>query len=159
LLALELQELSVELNFDVTLTGFETADVDPLIKSSDESVRDAIDDVPETDRSIPSVSRVGDIWQIGDHVLLCGDALETDNYAKLLGPQKAEMVFIGPPCGAAFASNEYRGFAGKLNREEYTGFLETTFFRLIDFSVSGSIHFVCMDWGDDRVRRSLTIGL
>src|SRR6516164_2497572 len=101
LLALELQQLSVELNFDVTVTGFETAEVDLLIQNWGEDARDEADAVPETDRSIPSVSRVGDIWRIGDHLLLCGDALDRDNYVTLLGAQKAEMVFTDPPSDLA----------------------------------------------------------
>jgi DNA modification methylase len=163
LLALELQELSVELNFDVTVTGFETIEVDQLIQKSDEGARDEADEVSETDRSIPSVSRAGDIWRIGDHVLLCGDALDRHNYVTLLGAQKAEMVFIDPPSEVAIAGNvsnlgrvKHREFAkasGELRPDQYTNFLETAFSRLIDFSASGSIHFVCMDWR--RVRELL----
>src|SRR6516225_2758964 len=67
LLALELQELSVDLNFDVTVTGFETAEVDLLIQDLSESAADEADEVPEVDRSIPAVSRRGDRWCIGNH--------------------------------------------------------------------------------------------
>ena len=155
LLALELQELSVALNFDVTVLGFETAEVDLLIQNSGEDGRDAADAVPEADRSMPSVSRVGDTWRIGDHLVLCGDALDHDSYARLLGSQKAEMVFTDPPSELADAGSRSRrkftasGLAGAAadgSPDAYTSFLETVFSRLIDFSVRGSIHFVCMDW-------------
>src|SRR5215468_5044416 len=76
LLTLELQELSVDLNFDVTITGFETPEVDLLIGELGEETPDEADQVPEIDRSVPAVSRAGDRWQIGNHVLLCGDALD-----------------------------------------------------------------------------------
>src|SRR5579872_607095 len=92
LLTLELQELSVELNFDVTVTGFETAEIDLLISELNESAPDEADNIPEIDRSIPAVSRLGDRWLIGNHVLLCGDALDKSNYVSLLGSQKAQMV-------------------------------------------------------------------
>ena len=82
LLALELQELSVDLNFDVTVTGFETAEVDILIQDLNTAAPDEADEVPEIDRSMPAVSRQGDLWRIGNHVLLCGDALNRDNYAE-----------------------------------------------------------------------------
>ena len=88
LLALELQELSLDLNFDVTVTGFETAEVDLLIHDLNEGGSDEADEIPEVDRSMPAVSRRGDRWCIGDHVLLCGDALDKNNYAKLLGAKK-----------------------------------------------------------------------
>jgi len=78
LLALELQELSVELNFDVTVTGFEVAEIDLLIQDLNEGAPDEADEVPEVNRSVPAVSRRGDLWCIGNHVLLCGDALDKD---------------------------------------------------------------------------------
>src|ERR1700686_1170607 len=103
LLALELQELSVELNFDVTVTGFETAEIDLLIQDHNQGTPDEADEVPEVDRAAPAVSRPGDLWCIGNHVLLCGDALNKDNYAKLLGSKKAQMVFTDPPYNVAIA--------------------------------------------------------
>src|SRR6266481_4941657 len=60
LLTLELQELSVELNFDVTVTGFETAEIDLLISELDEDSPDEANEVSAIDRSVPAVSRPGD---------------------------------------------------------------------------------------------------
>ena len=67
LLALELQELSVDLNFDVTVTGFETAEIDLLIGELNETSADDSDEVPAIDRSVPAISRPGDLWRIGAH--------------------------------------------------------------------------------------------
>ncbi len=72
LLAIELQELSVQLDFDVTVTGFETAEVDILIGEIGEQTADDADNFPEADRSAPATSRPGDLWRIGEHLLLCG---------------------------------------------------------------------------------------
>jgi DNA modification methylase len=156
LLALELQELSVDLNFDVTVTGFETAEIDLLIQDLNEGAPDEADEVPEVDRTAPAVSRPGDLWHIGNHVLLCGDALNKDNYAKLLGSKKAQMVFTDPPYNVAIAGNvtglgkvKHREFAmasGEMNPDEFTKFLETAFVRFVQFSTNGSMHFICMDW-------------
>ena len=156
LLTLELQELSVELNFDVTVTGFETAEIDLLISELNEDSPDEADEVPTIDRSVPAVSRPGDLWRIGDHFLLCGDALKKDSYVTLLGAQKAQMVFTDPPYNVAIAGNvsglgkvKHREFAmasGEMSTHEFTEFLETAFMRLADFSTNGSIHFICMDW-------------
>lgn len=156
LLALELQELSVELNFDVTITGFETAEVDLIIGDLSYQTPDEADQVPEVDRSVPAVSRPGDRWHIGDHVLLCGDSLKRQSYAALLGSQRAEMVFTDPPYNVPIDGHvsgkghvRHREFAmasGEMTTEEFTQFLATAFGHFLEFSRDGSIHFVCMDW-------------
>jgi hypothetical protein len=156
LLALELKELSIELNFDVTVTGFETAEIDLLISEIKDGAPDEADEIPEIDRSVPAVSRPGDRWRIGDHFLLCGDALSKNSYVDLLGVQKAQMVFTDPPFNVAITGNvsglgkvKHREFAmacGEMSPHEYTKFLGAAFMRLADFSTNGSIHFICMDW-------------
>jgi ParB-like chromosome segregation protein Spo0J len=156
LLALELQELSVDLNFDVTVTGFETAEVDILIQDLNTTAPDEADEVPEIDRSTPAISRQGDLWRIGNHVLLCADALNRDNYAELLGAKKAQMVFTDPPYNVAIAGHvsglgkvRHREFAmasGEMSPDKFAKFLEAAFICLAHFSTNGSIHFICMDW-------------
>ena len=155
LLMLELQELSVELNFDVTVTGFETAEIDLIIGELTEDTSDDADELPEIDRSAPAVTRPGDCWRIGNHLLLCGDALKADSYNQLLGDSKAQVVFTDPPYNVAIAGNvsglgrnTHREFAmasGEMSVAGFTQFLATTFKRLTAFSANGSIHFICMD--------------
>jgi DNA modification methylase len=156
LLALELQELSVELNFDVTVTGFETAEIDLLIGELDQDEPDEADNVPEIDRSKPAISRPGDLWRIGNHNLFCGDALDKASYQALLGSKKAQMVFTDPPYNVAIAGNvsglgrvKHREFvmaSGEMTQVGFTEFLKTSFERLTAFSTNGSMHFICMDW-------------
>src|SRR5262249_58954828 len=136
LLALELQELS-KLNFDVTVTGFETGEIDLLINELNQGASDEADGIPEINRSVPAVSRPGDRWRIGDHLLLCGDALRKGSYRDLLGAQKAQMVFTDPPYNVAITGHvsglgkvKHREFAmacGEMSPQEYTKFLRTTF--------------------------------
>jgi DNA modification methylase len=156
ILALELGELSVDLDFDVTVTGFDTGDIDILINEMNEQTIDEADEVPDVDRSQPATSRLGDLWQIGGNFLYCGNALEKDSYIKLLRGKKAELVFTDPPYNVAIAGNvsglgrhKHREFAmasGEMDRPEFTKFLGSTFERLCNASASGSIHFICMDW-------------
>jgi DNA modification methylase len=156
LLTLELQELSVELNFDVTITGFETAEIDLIIGQIGEDASEEADELPAIDRTVPAVTRPGDCWRIGDHYLFCGDALKADSYEKLLGTQKAQLVFTDPPYNVAIEGNvsglgrnRHREFAmasGEMSVAEFTQFLATTFTLLTTFSANGSIHFICMDW-------------
>jgi ParB-like chromosome segregation protein Spo0J len=99
LLALELQELSLELNLDVTVTGFEMAEIDLVVGEVRDDDADEADVIPEINRSVPAVSRPHDRWQIGDHFLSCGDALEPVTYERLLDGKRAQLVFTDPPYG------------------------------------------------------------
>jgi len=158
LLALELQYLSVlDLDFDATITGFDTPEIDILIEGIDpDGTSDRSDEVPEIDESVPPVSRVGDLWELGAHRLLCADATKAESFYRLLKPQKAQMVFVDPPynvqidghvCGlGAIKHREFQMAAGEMSEIEFIEFLKTTLGNLATFSVDGSIHFVCMDW-------------
>ena len=155
LLSLELKELAVELNFDVTLTGFEMGEADILIGEADQTDQDD-EFVAEIDRSAPPVTQSGDLWQLGSHFLYCGNALLEESYRALLGRKKAQMVFVDPPYNVPIVGHvsgkgrkTHREFAmasGEMTSAEFTAFLNKAFQRLIEFSSSGSIHFICMDW-------------
>lgn len=155
LLALELSELSIDANFDVSVTGFEMAELDILIGDLNEAPADDADDTPEIDRTAPSVSSLGDIWKIDDHRLLCGNALDQDSYRRLLGQAKARLVFTDPPYNLAIKktlrtpSAKRREFAmasGEMSAQEYLKFLTATIDNLCHSTSNGSIHFLCIDW-------------
>jgi DNA modification methylase len=156
LLALELQELSVQPNFDVTVTGFEMGEIDLIIGEASDNKPDEADVIPEIDHSAPAVSRLGDCWRIGDHFLLCGNALKRRSYERLLNGKRAQMVFTDPPYNVRIAGNvsglgrnQHREFAmasGEMTRREFTNFLRRALTNLAEFSADGSIHFICMDW-------------
>src|SRR4051812_32387342 len=86
LLGLELQYLSeLEIDFDVTVTGFEMPEIDILIGEVAEAASDdAADDVVEPAAG-PPISHSGDLWRIGEHRLICGDSTEAQTYQALLG--------------------------------------------------------------------------
>ena len=155
ILAIELQAL-VELNFDVELTGFETAEVDLLIEGLEASgSEDTADHLPATAAG-PAVSRPGDLWRLGRHRLLCGDATRSEPYARLLAGEKAQMVFTDPPynvpvdghvCGlGAVCHGDFAMASGEMSEAQFTAFLEGVFSHLAANTQDGAIHFVCMDW-------------
>ena len=159
LLALELHylaELDFELDLDVTITGFATAEIDLLIGDLTGDEPDAVDQVPEVDADTPPVSRPGDLWHIGRHRLLCGDATSGEAFARLMDGAQAELVFIDPPynvpidghvCGLGSITHaEFAMASGEMSEPEFTAFLQTVFGHLIASSRDGAIHFVCMDW-------------
>ena len=154
LLALELQYLSnLDLEFDATITGFETPEIDILIQGIDlDGNSDRADEVPEINRSVPPVSRIGDLWKLGDHRLFCADATDAESFYSLLDWDRAQMVFVDPPynvridgnvCGlGAIKHREFQLVAGEMSELEFTEFLKTTVGHLASFSDDGSIHFV-----------------
>jgi ParB-like nuclease domain len=98
ILAIELQGL-IDLDFNVELTGFEMGEIELILHDDDEARRESAgpeDKIPEP-MSGPTVSRTGDIWELGQHRLLCGDACDDVAYQKLLDGDKAEIVFTDPP--------------------------------------------------------------
>jgi DNA modification methylase len=157
ILAIELQGL-IELEFDVELTGFEMGEIDIILDEADQGRREnaeAGDDIPERVPG-PPISRIGDLWLLGTHRLLCGDARDNRSYELLLDGAKAELVFADPPYNVAINGHvcglgeiQHREFAmasGEMTPQAFTDFLKSTFACLIAHTTDGSIHYVCMDW-------------
>ena len=98
ILALELQDL-IDLDFDLTVTGFSVGEIDLVLDTANESApdrRDAADDwMPEMEEAV--VSRPGDLWQLGRHRLICADARDPDAYGALLAGEQVDMIFTDPP--------------------------------------------------------------
>jgi hypothetical protein len=77
-LSVELQELfSMDLDFDIEVTGFDTVDLDRLDKPTEKATAEV---VPPVDLDRPAVTQPGDLWQLGHHRLLCGSALQEVSY-------------------------------------------------------------------------------
>jgi DNA modification methylase len=158
LLALELKELmSADIEFSVDVTGFSIAEVDQLIDGlAPEEPGDPADDELSDLGEVHSRCHLGDLWQMGPHRLVCGDALDPDVVSILMKCEKAEMAFTDPPYNVEIVGNvsglgkvQHREFAmasGEMTRGEFVAFLSAAFANLIAHSVDGSIHFVCMDW-------------
>ena len=106
ILAIELQGL-IDLEFDVSLTGFSLAEIDFVLDDAREaSVQtpagpdDAVPPVP-----INPVTRRGDLWLLGRHRLVCGDARSEEDYTALLGNEVVDLVFTDPPYNVAIDGN------------------------------------------------------
>ena len=132
LLSIMFQDLSeLDPDFDLTLTGFEVAEIDIFIDGpGDSNSDDEPDHLSEIDHSAPSVTRPGDLWKIGKHRLFCGDATKPESYRCLLGKRKAQMVFIDPPYNVTINGNvsglgsvqhsEFVMASGEMSRTEFT---------------------------------------
>lgn len=158
LLALELQFLSTEdLNFDVTLTGFELPEIDNLIcglTPDDEAEEE--DQIIQPDYNAPPVTRSGDLWRIGNHRLICADATDPETFARLMGDERARMVITDPPYNVPIDGHvsgngriKHRDFqmaSGEMSPAAFTSFLKASCSNLVNRSLDGALHYVFMDW-------------
>ena len=99
LLALEFGELQ-ELGFDLDLTGFDADELESLMPVEvPEGLTDE-DAAPE----LPAepVTKLGDVWVLGKHRVMCGDSTSIDAFGALMGGQSADMVFTDPPYGMSY---------------------------------------------------------
>jgi hypothetical protein len=155
LLELELRELAHD-GFDIALIGLDEAEVDLVLQGADDTNPDKLDEIPAEQRDRPSVSRTGDLWIIGEHRLLCGDALAPENFPALMKGAKAQCVFTDPPYNVPIQGHvsglgkvRHREFAmavGEMSEAAFTEFLTRAFRNLVRHSSNGCIHYVCMDW-------------
>jgi DNA modification methylase len=155
LLRIELQELqALDLAFDIEITGFGTTEIDILIDGKSAAGDD--DPIPEIDMDAPQIVELGDLWLLGSHKLLCGDALDHSSYEALMGDERAQMVFSDPPYNVKIDGHvgglgsikhpEFQMASGEMSKRQFKAFLTTAFQCQADFSIDGAIHFQCMDW-------------
>jgi DNA modification methylase len=155
-LAAELGELAVllpECELDIDITGFEPAEIDSLMGDLIDPEHDPADEVPALDK-VP-VSRLGDLWVLGPHRLLCGDARRGADLQKLMAQDTAAMVITDPPYNVTVASIQGRGqikhrefvaASGEMSNGEFERFLVEALSLAARHSADGSIHYVFMDW-------------
>ena len=151
----ELAELLIEESLDISITGFEPVEIDQLVSDFEENTADPADDIRTDWLSLAPVSQPGDVWQLGPHRLLCGDAREAANLDRLLGDEQAAMAFLDPPYNVRVGSvvgrgrtkhDEFAMASGEMSRQEYVGFLIETLGNAATHSRAGAVHYVCMDW-------------
>ncbi len=99
-------------DFDVSLTGFEPAEIDSLFKDAQQGkVKDDDFDV-EAELKAPVITKAGDVWTLGRHRLVCGDSTKPETFALLMGDRKANLVITDPPYNV-----NYEGSAGKIKND------------------------------------------
>lgn len=99
-------------DLDITLTGFDVSELDELFRDSVEG--DIKDDEFDVDEELkkPTFSKLGDIWKLGKHTLICGDSTKSETYIKLMEDKKANLVVTDPPYNV-----DYKGTAGKIKND------------------------------------------
>jgi DNA modification methylase len=151
LLRIELGDLAnLDLDFDLSITGFSTGEIDVSLKPSEEPDEEIIPAVPSEPRTKP-----GDIWQLGPHRVGCGDGRDAAFLREVIGEDsEIAAAFLDPPYnvrinGHANAKGRHREFAmasGEMSDDEFRTFLKETLGACADVSKDGAVHFICMDW-------------
>ncbi|WP_243457228.1 DNA-methyltransferase [Parasphingorhabdus cellanae] len=140
--------LASELQGPIDLVLDDADDSDPAKTDSAEDV------IPPRLPNAAAIS--GDIWQLGRHGLICGDAQNSVVFAQLLGTEQADLLFTDPPynvkidghvCGLGNVRHRDFAFAsGEMSQTDFTTFLSTTLGHASGHMRDGSIAYVCMDW-------------
>lgn len=150
----DLQVLAdLNVDFDFAAIGFHTAEIDSIL---DQQVAVQDDTLPELGSAGPAVSRRGDVWRLGRHRLICGDALDEQAYKAILGDRQARAVIADPPYNVPIVGHvggrgsvKHRDFAmasGEMAPQQFIEFLTTASTLVARHSVDGSLHFFFMDW-------------
>jgi DNA modification methylase len=121
-----LHELN-EQDFDLSLTGFDAAEIEDLFSQVHD--KDVTDDDFDLDKALEEepVSKPGDIWLLGRHRLMCGDSTKAETYETLMEGKKANLVLTDPPYGVAYEGSQGTIKNDNLQDEEFYKFLLSAF--------------------------------
>lgn len=144
----------LDLDFDIEATGFAEIEIELRIEGLDSNGEDG-----EVDASVgtgPAITRLDDVWQLGEHRLLCGNALEEGSWTMLMGEDRAALVVTDPPYNvpidghvSGLGAHKHREFAmavGEMSAAEFTDFLRGAMATAHNWSAPGSVHTWAMDW-------------
>tara|TARA_R100000654_G_scaffold24386_1_gene47249 strand:- start:456 stop:1586 length:1131 start_codon:yes stop_codon:yes gene_type:complete len=143
LLNLEIAGLSEE-NFNLDLLGFDSSELDKLLENDEEYLTDE-DDVPEPPKE--PQAKLGDIYQLGEHRLMCGDSINLTDVEKLVNNNKIDLMFTDPPYNVSF-----NGRSGKfdvikndnLDKDKFNKFINEFIntFKTLDINT----YYICCNW-------------
>jgi len=156
LLAIEFKDLfELDLDFDLDVTGFEVPEVDFYMQHPRQPEKQTEQDISKPPNR-PPASRTSDLWKLGNHVIVCGNALEENSYKRIMGDSKAAMVFADPPYNVPIDGHvsgngavQHREFAmacGEMSSEQFTAFLSKSLGFCAEHSRTDALQYICMDW-------------
>jgi hypothetical protein len=149
---------AVDLDFSLDVTGFEIETIDLLVRGDQQVDGPDPDDAPV--KAGPAVSRAGDVWLLGEHRLLCGDALNPASYEILMQGRRAALVVCDCPFnlpvhgfvsgGGKVRHREFAHASGEMSSAQFTQFLTSAFVLLSEHAADGSLHYHFIDWRHQR---------
>jgi DNA modification methylase len=157
-LSIELPDLSDVLateGLDIAITGFEPVEIDKLQTDFEEDSSDPADELNPEWIALPCVTRLHDIWRLGDHRLGCNDARDAASLGRFMGRNRAAMAFLDPPYNRRVREiagrgrtrhNEFKMASGEMSPAEFIEFLKNSLGPAVEYSNEDAVHFVCIDW-------------
>jgi DNA modification methylase len=152
-LRIEFQE-AIELNFDLDITGFSTQEQDIILlddQAPDEAAEEVVPELP-----VQPTSLVGDVWQLGDHRIICGNALDPVVYTTLLGQELVTVIIADFPYNVEIANNvsglgkkkhgEFVMASGEMADEQFALFLKDAIICSAAHLIERGVYFGFMDW-------------
>ncbi len=159
MLAEELVDIStLDLGIDLGATGFEMAEIDLILESAHDPAgsEQPVETAPEPNPNAAIFCRRGDLWRLGNHRVLCGDAKNPSDIAILMDDDRADAVFTDPPYNVPIRGHvsgngrvQHREFAeasGEMDVETFQAFLAESLGLAAEYSRPGAVAFICMDW-------------
>ena len=158
LLSLELSDLE-DSGFDLNMTGFTEEEINALLSLNDMTVGlTDEDEVPEPPED--PITKLGDLWILGKHRLLCGDSTSIDSVERLMDGNKADMVFTDPPYGMSYGGGREPGSTKKGAKGKAHGMIINddlqgdSLMKMVSESISNSVTnakdgaaiYVCFTW-------------
>ncbi len=146
LLKAEMQTLD-DLDYDLSLIGFSDDELDNLLQFDDANTDANADAIPNVEESV--ISQRGDVWQLGDHRLLCGDSTSEDDLNAVMDGQLADMAFTDPPYNVDYGGSAKDKMRGKSRHilndnlgDDFYGFLKDALTNLL--SVTKGACYIAM---------------
>ena len=157
ILAAEIGELSTllpEINLDISITGFDPGEIDALAVDFTDTERDPADEFPLSDEK-SAVSKIDDVWLLGPHRVICGDACDDDVVRTLMDGTRASMVFADPPYNLRIGAivgrgkikhREFVSGSGEMSSTQFVHFMTRWMKLAAQYSENGAICYACIDW-------------
>lgn len=146
-------------NFDVSLMGFDAAEIDDLFKSA--TIENAHEDNFDAEKALEEIdnpiSKIGDIWCLGNHRLMCGDSTSKIDVDLLMENQKAQLIFTDPPWNVDYGGHSHPSYRQRtilndsMPKEKFAKFLTSAFETAKSVCDEGAMVYVVMsaqEWGN-----------
>jgi DNA modification methylase len=151
----ELTDLLIAEGVDISILGFEPAEIDQLQADFEAESSDPQDSIEPHWFDMAAVSQPGDLWLLGNHRLMCADARCAGDVCKLMASCRADLAFLDPPYNVRIAGavgrgktkhSEFAMASGEMSSPDFVRFLGTVLDAATAVSRDGAVHFVCIDW-------------